>query len=173
MGSKIEKKILVIIKIWFQNWPQDSDLEDENDDCISMVSAFDRKSVASNSSFISLMSGQSSFRCPLTDNGLNRNDLKRHSLMSFRRLKSEDGTNGLGGRNSALRRSAILTRPSRMSAIEENKSKFQLYHCFLSKLVKIKVFCGSIEKCVLFATESLIFNNLLYNFSPFFVLASK
>jgi len=92
-----------------------------------MVSAFDRKSVTSNSSFISLMSGQSSFRYPIQDNGLNRNDLKRHSLMSFKRPRSEDGANAMGNRNSGLRRSAILSRSSKMSSIDENKREWFIF----------------------------------------------
>jgi hypothetical protein len=96
---------------------------DDVDDCISTVSAFDKRSVASGGSFISLMSCQSNLPFHPELSGMNRNDFKRHSLSSFKRVWSDSGQNGLGGRNSAMRRSAIITRSSRMSAIEENRRK--------------------------------------------------
>lgn len=101
-----------------------NNVDDDNDDCISTVSAFDKRSVASGGSFISLMSCQSNlppFHPELS--GMSRNDFKRHSLSSFKRVRSDSGQNGIGGRNSAMRRSAIITRSSRMSAIEENRRK--------------------------------------------------
>lgn len=98
--------------------------DDNDDDCISTVSAFDKRSVASGGSFISLMSCQSNLPFNPEFSGMNRNDFKRHSLSSFKRVRSDSGQNGIGGRNSVMRRSAIITRSSRMSSIEENRRKF-------------------------------------------------
>ena len=101
------------------------DHDNNDDDCISMVSAFDQRSVASGGSFISLMSCQSNlpFRSANPAPGINRNDFKRHSLSSFKRVQSDCGNNGISGRNSVTRRSAIVMRSSRMSSIEENRRK--------------------------------------------------
>jgi hypothetical protein len=105
---------------------QNGDQDNNDDDSISVVSAFDRRSVTSGGSFISLMSCQSNLPFHSADpaSGMNRNDFKRHSLSSFKRIRSDCGNNGISSRNSVTRRSAIVTRSSRMSSIEENRRKF-------------------------------------------------